>query len=592
MPVKELPIFSYYDKQRFTQFSPMDAANWYLIDAPSGKRKKAMYPTMGRKHFNRNGLPILVFGTQPRKLFKSISFLYVIVGSSIYQVDINFNVRLLVTPEFTEVGVLLNFAYLPTVQTGTSGETQPVYCGFVDGTNMYVYDENTDTFSVVTDTNAPPNPAYIAAYGNRFVVSSLNSTQFSLTQINLGNPFSASAVFTVAEAAVFAQESGVIRQMAVLHNILYIFTDYTTGNWSNTVSTFTTVVQGVQTTTTFPWKKNTSYDFDYGIADPDSLDVDFGMLVWLGQNRNGLVTFLSSNGQSPQPISTQAVNTLIQAIATNAGTAALLTLDTVGFLYQYEDTKFYRVSIGPYISYKTLDRISYSECLEYNFETQSWHRCIELNGQRSLVEQHEFFANKHIVTCETQTALYDMAGIYYFNETQDPSVPGGFLANPFRYEAITSIIYEQDYSEFLTKYIQIDFVWGNGTASFSTGPYANTVFMVTEASTVDNPVYITAEDGVTYIIEEGTNTAIADSATYNELFNPHIELYWSDDGGVSFNSADVLEFSQLGIYSWRMRWYQGGASRNRVYKLICVSIAPIVILGGTQLVERASGGAN
>jgi hypothetical protein len=57
-------------------------------------------------------------------------------------------------------------------------------------------------------------------------------------------------------------------------------------------------------------------------------------------------------------------------------------------------------------------------------------------------------------------------------------------------------------------------------------------------------------------------------------------------------SMDVLQFSQLGQYSYRMRWYQGGASRNRVYKLVAVSAAPIVVLGGVMDVRRSSGGAN
>jgi len=73
---------------------------------------------------------------------------------------------------------------------------------------------------------------------------------------------------------------------------------------------------------------------------------------------------------------------------------------------------------------------------------------------------------------------------------------------------------------------------------------------------------------------------------------PHIELYWSDDGGVTFQSADLREFSQLGFYRWRMRWYELGPSRNRCYKLVAVSSAPIVVLGACQSVRRSSGGAN
>ncbi len=66
----------------------------------------------------------------------------------------------------------------------------------------------------------------------------------------------------------------------------------------------------------------------------------------------------------------------------------------------------------------------------------------------------------------------------------------------------------------------------------------------------------------------------------------------SDDGGVSFFPADIREFSRSGVYIWKMRWYQLGQSRNRVYKLIAVSLYPIVILGAVMNVRRSSGGAN
>jgi hypothetical protein len=101
-----------------------------------------------------------------------------------------------------------------------------------------------------------------------------------------------------------------------------------------------------------------------------------------------------------------------------------------------------------------------------------------------------------------------------------------------------------------------------------------------------------SEDESKFIIAEGGNTPTFDDNHYNALFKPHIELYYSDDGGVSFLTADLLEFSQLGHYRWRMRWYELSISRNRCYKLICVSSAPIVILGGVRNTRRASGGAN
>lgn len=117
------------------------------------------------------------------------------------------------------------------------------------------------------------------------------------------------------------------------------------------------------------------------------------------------------------------------------------------------------------------------------------------------------------------------------------------------------------------------------------------MFLVSEGSTPESPVYIISEDDE-FVIQDGTNTPSFDDNHYYALFKPHIELFYSDDGGVTFTTADVLKFSQLGQYRWRMRWYRLGASRNRCYKLVCVSSAPIVILGGVQNVRRASGGAN
>lgn len=600
MAVKPLVMSDSYDQQRFLQFSPASCSNWYPVDAPSGKQKKALYPTLGRKHLEgASGIPF-IYDIPPEKIFKSIDFIYVVVGNTIWQINSNFRQQVISTNEFMWDGTNLNFAFLPVVQaasTTPSLQTQAVFCMFCTGQSIFVYNEAMSSFTKVTDTLAPPQPMYVAAFGNRFVVSTANSTQFQLTQVNMGGTYDPAMVFHVAGLAVFAQESGLIRQMAVLHQQLYIFTDYTTGIWSNTPSVFV----ATDLTSIFPWKKNTSYDFDFGIADPNSIDVDFGVLVWLAQNRNGLVTFMSSNGQTPQPISSQAINVLIQKIANASTSEGFLNTNTNGFLYQYEDNVFYRASIGDYIDYQTLDNASFAKTVEYNFNTNTWHLCTELNTQRNIIEQHEFFNNKHIVIAQGQTCLYDMSGQYYFNETQivdsngELVVPYMWLANPFRYENITPIISEPDYSEFITDYVQIDFVWGDHTFSYANPFYANTVFIVAEQSTDDNPVYLTSEDGVTFVIQDGTNTPTPldfYSDTYSSVFKPHIELYWSDDGGISFHSADVLEFSQLGIYSWRIRWYQLGVSRNRVYKLICVSPSPIVVLGAVQDTRRSSGGAN
>lgn len=595
MPIKPLAINTYYDVQRFKQFSPQDSANWVTYEAPSGKKKIASYPAMGRRHIRFLNVNKLVFDVEPREIFRSIDFVYIIVGSTVYRMDRFYNLLVLPNADFTRTAGTVNFAFLPVIQVPMSPALpyQRVFCMLTDEVHTYVIDETAGTMVTVTDPNAPVNPNAVAAFGNRFVVSSRNSTQFGLTQINLGGVFDPATCFTVDGKALFAQESGIIQQFGVLHNKLYIFLDFTTGIWSNIPS----VIPGATVSTAFPWKKNTSYDWDYGIADPDSLDVDFGRMVWLAKNKNGLINFMVSADEAPQPISTQAINVLLQN-STNPGQISPFLADSAdGFLYQYEDTIFYRVSARTTEDFGQTEVVTSANCIEFNFDTQTWHRAIELDGQRNRIQKHVFFNNVHLVTVEGQGAIFEMAGNVYFNELRNPAVtnpqdPLAFLAYPFRYEAITQIISEDDYSEFITDYVEIDFVWGDESFIRWDGPYANTVFIIKEGTTTENPIFLVTEDGEKFIIQEGTNTPDLDSTIYNAFFKPHIELYISDDGGISFYSADVREFSQLGVYQWRMRWYQLGPSRNRVYRLVAVSPSPIVLLGAVQSVRRSSGGAN
>ncbi len=590
--VVDLPIFCYYDKQRFTQFGAMDCANWYGIQCESGKKQQALYPAMGRQHIfdpisKQN---MLIFNGQPRAEYKSINYLYVIDGTTVLQYDRFYNRKTLSIS--VALGTPIWWATLPVGKL--------VYNMMTDGVNIFVIKEDgtTVTAEVVTDPNAPGGattggkPLYVASFGNRFVVSVAGTPDYYLTQPNLAG--TANTYFTdpVLGAALNNRASGVIGQFAVLHNQLYILCDFTTDVWANIPTQFT--IAGV--TREFPWKINSSYNFDFGIADPNSLSVDFGMMAWLARNSNGLVSFMISNGQAPQDISTQAINVLLENSTHPDVLSPFINTEVDGFLYQYENTIFYRASAGRFVGFKDLDIIDNANCIEYNFETKNWARCIELNGERNRIKKHVYFNNAHLVIIEDDAAIYQMAGNIYHNETLNPDRTSdqdtaAFLKFPMRYELVTQQIIEPDYSEFEDAYVEIDFVFGNKTFYKNCSPYLNTTFIVAEGSTPENPIYILSEDDK-YLIAEGTNTPAFDDNHYCDLFKPHLELYYSDDGGETFLQADVREFSPLGAYRWRMRWYELSCSRNRCYRLVCVSSAPIVILGAVRNTRRVSGGAN
>lgn len=610
MPITDVPIIGFYNVQRFKQYDPSDCANWYIVPDDTGKKKMAAYPTMGRRHIRFLNQNRLQFDQEPRAIYKSVDFWYAIVGNRIFRIDEFYNqVEITAGQKLLTLSGNIFFTYLvASNNTSTPSGHGLTFACFADGERLYIYREDNDAFGFVTDANLPVNPLYLATFGNRIVVSSANTNTFGLSEVNLGgSSFDLATCFTINGGAIFAQEAGIIGQMGVLQNTLYIFCDYTTGVWSNIPSTF---VSSGGSVTQFPFKKNTTYDWDFGIGDPNTLDIDFGMIAFLSRNRNGLVQPMVSTGGKPEKISTKAIDTKLQAITNFDAMNPFLSLNADGFLYEYEDTIFYRFSAGMYNATGFVDLVENAFSFEFNFDSKTWHRCIELNGERNRSQDHIFFGNKHFITVEGDSTVYEMSGQFYTNEITnlletDKQDINAYNIEPFRYERITPIMCAglidvlvklgaAFYDEFITDWLEIDFVWGDSTYINTDAPFDNAKFIIDEEKATDGtPQYMVAENNSNeFIIAEQGNFPVANSPTYNNWYKPHIELLISDDGGVTFLSADVLEFSQLGVYQWRMRWYRLGTSRNRVYKLICVSPAPIVVLGAQMSVRRASGGAS
>jgi hypothetical protein len=593
MPIESLPMIGFYNQQRFRQFDPSDTANWFIVGSETGKKKAAMYPVLGRQHVRYLDQNQLIFPAEPRDVFKSVNYWYVISLNKIYRIDAQFNVLEITENLFPTVAGDVYFTYIVTGPPDGSNITvgAPTFACFTDGRAIYVYNENTSVFSVVTDAHAPPNPGPIATFGNRIVVSTLNSSQFGLSEINLGSTaFDATTCFTIAGAAIFAQAPGIIRQFGIINNTLYMFCDYVTAPWSNIPSAFISY-GGIETD--FPWKNNAAYNWNYGIADAKTFSSDGNIMCWLGQTREGLIQTMTSSGQQPQPISTEAIDVLIQRIVNFiANQTAPFDLNANGFLYEYENTMFYRLSLGQYLDTELVDYHTSATSIEYNFNTQTWHRCIEVNGQRNRIQRHVYFGNRHFVTVQDDVTVYEMSAFYTNDITNplqgDSQAPDAYITEPFRYERVTPLISTEDYMEQITRYVEVDMVFGETPFVRVNGPYANTVFIVDETSTPDNPVFMVSETNTNqFIIAEQGNFPQLNDLTYYDLYKPMVELYFSDDAGISFQPADVREFSQIGQYRWRMRWYELGTAYFRCYKLVCVSPVPMVILGAVQLKERA-----
>jgi hypothetical protein len=217
---------------------------------------------------------------------------------------------------------------------------------------------------------------------------------------------------------------------------------------------------------------------------------------------------MMSNGQTtPQDISSQAINVLLENSTHPDTLSPFLTTEVDGFLYQYENTIFYRAVAGTFVGFGDVDIIDNANSVEYNFETGTWGRCIELNGERNRIQKHVYFNNQHLVIVQNEPAIYEMAGNIYHNELRNPDQPNdqaddAFLKFPMRYELVTKQLFLDDYAEFVDEYVEIDFVFGNKTFYKSCANFLNTTFIVGENSTPTHPSYVVTEDDKFIIAEK------------------------------------------------------------------------------------------
>src|SRR5579863_5206977 len=110
MPIEPLPIFSYYNKQRFTQFGCADLAGWYGVAVEDTKKGQALYPTMGRQHISYFGDNKLIYSQEPRQIFKTINYFYVVLATQVIQVDQFYNEKVIGN---VPLGAQVWFAFLP-----------------------------------------------------------------------------------------------------------------------------------------------------------------------------------------------------------------------------------------------------------------------------------------------------------------------------------------------------------------------------------------------------------------------------------------------------------------------------------------------
>src|SRR6266481_6333275 len=310
-----------------------------------------------------------------------------------------------------------------TINTG-SGRVDMSYNGtlilIVDGTRKYTYTPSTTTLAVVADTDFDGcttctwlSGEFVVESGSQIAISDDGTTWDSLD-------------FASAESA----PDGVVRVFAD-HGEIMVFGKETTEFW------------GVTGAANFPFAPNKGANQEYDLAAKWSACKFDGSVAGVMKNKTGQVQIMKFQGYIPRAISTQELDSIINAYSTVA--------DATAYGYMLGGHPMLQVNFP-----------SAMKSWLFDASTKAWTE-IQSSGNRHRGELHFDFLNKPRITDYSTGDVYNLdASVYTDN--------GSSIAR----EIISKHIFSE-YKNFRITELQVDFETGVG---LSTGQGSNPQVML------------------------------------------------------------------------------------------------------------------
>lgn len=288
------------------------------------------------------------------------SFLYVVSGSELYQIDAAWNAIL--------------------VGTGISG-SGPVSMPY-NGTQLaiatdpdgYIYDIGADAFASINDPDFPGAQTmdYVDGY---FLFNDPDTQHFYITAINDG---------TNIDALDFANAEGApdpLISVLVDHREAWLFGGLTTEVWVNSGNS------------DFPFARLDGAFIEHGIAAPHARTKLDNSVFWLGKDENGEGMVWRAEGYRPTRISSHGVEFAIASYSRID--------DAIMFSYQQEGHSFV-VLIFP----------TANATWVFDVSTGLWHERAYFDPNTSAFGRHRanchaFFNGKHVVGDYQNGKLYE-----------------------------------------------------------------------------------------------------------------------------------------------------------------------------------------
>lgn len=264
---------------------------------------------------------------------------------------------------------------LITSDTDCTFDETPLELAICDGTNLYILEYSSNTFTRVTDADFP-GAATVTQLDGYFIVNKPGTGEFYLSDLLDGTSWTA-LFFATAESSPDA----LVRPFSVFGQ-LFLLGEQTAEVWYNS--------GGLD----FPFARLEGGKMEKGCAAAGSVAKIDNTVFWLGRDKDGHGIVYRATGFTPVRISTHAIEQRIRE-------SGSLT-DIKGFTYQADGHTFYALTGG-----------NLETTLVYDAATQLWHEraYLEDDGTYStdLISSCVFAFNKHLVGDRSSGSIYELS---------------------------------------------------------------------------------------------------------------------------------------------------------------------------------------
>lgn len=379
-------------------------------------------------------------------------------------------------------------------------------------------------------TGVPP-PAELSASATYYVVSIINSMDFTISATLGGSPigpFSANGTGTVTnngqlQLGSITSHPGTMVACRTLHRRLFLFSQNYTEVWENAGAG-----------TNLPFRRNNSLLIEYGCSSIGSIQTGFDTMFFMSRDQDGLGSVMQVLGTQAVPISTRALDfTLSQYAATVDGID-----DATAILLKENGIIFYRLNFT-----------SNNHTFVYNVTqsdpsqdpTKFWHEEEVLNGDRHPAQTHAYINGNNYVGSYDSPTFYQLSPLFFTNDG----------------EAIKRIRIGKSFCPESYQRIRID------------------------------RFHLDVAQGFRGLLGDQNKPSVNTSYLFENQI-PRIFLSISKDGGVTYGSKLISPMGKVGYRTVRTVWRKIGTiprGQSFVPKIEFYNYSPFSILGAAWQIE-------